>query len=189
MLSRPETVSFTARLPHPFHFDRFRQLEGTQGDISREETAVHLHARWTVPVGEAVEIALFGGPTFFRASQELLTEVDFSQEYPYDTATLGRATTREYDGSTVGFNVGADIAAYFSKWVGVGGLIRFSRADLDLSDGSTTVTVGGLHTAGGLAAAVLDPSCRPRGPSRLPRGPPGGALVRGNKCSSRPWPS
>ena len=127
-----------------------RQLEGTQGDISREETAVHLHARWTVPVGEAVEIALFGGPTFFRASQELLTAVDFSQEYPYDTATLGLATTREYDGSTVGFNVGADIAVYFSKWVGVGGLIRFSRADLDLSDGSTTVTVGGLHTAGGL---------------------------------------
>ena len=150
MFSRPETVSFTARLPHPFHFDRFRQLEGTQGDISREETAVHVHARWTVPVGSAVEIALLGGPTFFRASQELLTAVDFSQEYPYDTATLGRATTREYDGSTVGFNVGADIAVYFSKWVGVGGLIRFSRADLDLSDGSTTVTVGGLHTAGGL---------------------------------------
>ena len=76
--------------------------------------------------------------------------MDFSQDYPYDTATLGRATTREYNGSTVRFKVGADIAVYFSKWVGVGGLIRFSRADLDLSDGSTTVTVGGLHTAGGL---------------------------------------
>ena len=72
---------------------------------------MHLHARWTVPVGEAVEIALFGGPTFFRASQELLTEVDFSQEYPYDTATLGRG----YDAGSTTAPLSALTSAQISR--------------------------------------------------------------------------
>jgi len=150
IFSRPETVSFSARLPHPLHFDRFRQVEGTHGGIRREETAVHLHARWTVPAGEAVEIALFGGPTFFRVSQEFLTGVDFTQEYPYDTVMLGLSTAQKHEGSAIGFHAGVDIAFYFSRFVGVGGLIRFSRAGVDLADRGNPVTAGGVHTAAGL---------------------------------------
>ena len=93
---------------------------------------------------------LFGGPTFFSVSQAFVTGIDFDQAYPYDTATLTAAMTRTQDGSTIGFNVGADIAVYFSRWVGVGGLIRFSRSEVDLGDGPTTIAVGGLHTAAGL---------------------------------------
>ena len=150
LLSRSDTVVFTARLPHPFHFDRFRQLEGKQHGVNREEVAIHVSPRWTIPVNEALEIALFGGPTFFRISQELVTGVDFTQKYPYDTAALSGASVQEYDGSAVGFNVGADAAVYFSSWIGVGGVIRFSRAESDLGERPTTITAGGLHAAGGL---------------------------------------
>ena len=150
LLSRSNTVDFTARLPHPFHFDRFRQLEGMQHGANREEVAIHVSPRWTIPVNEVVEIALFGGPTFFRISQELVTGVDFTQKYPHDTATLRRASVQEYDGSAVGFNVGADVAVYFSRWIGVGGVIRFSRAESNPGERPTTITAGGLHAAGGL---------------------------------------
>ena len=150
IFSRMETVDFTARLPHPLHFNRFRQLEGRRGDIRRKETAVHLHARWTVPAREAVEVALFGGPTFFQVSQEFLTGVAFTQEYPYDTATLERSTAEKHDGSAIGFHVGVDMSVYFSRFVGVGGLIRFSRARVDLADRGNPVTAGGVHAAAGL---------------------------------------
>ena len=85
-----------------------------------------------------------------RSPRRFITGIDFDQAYPYDTATLTAAMTRTQDGSTIGFNIGADIAVYFSRWVGVGGLIRFSRSEVDLGDGPTTIAVGGLHTAAGL---------------------------------------
>ena len=91
--------------------------------MAREETAIHVHARWGIPVSQSVEVALFGGPTFFSVSQAFVTGIDFDQAYPYDTATLTTAMTRTQDGSTIGFNVGADVSVYFSRWVGVGGLI------------------------------------------------------------------
>ena len=149
-LSRSETVGLTGQLPHPFRFDRPRAVDGTEAGVASEETALHVHARWGIPVSQSVEVALFGGPTFFSVSQAFVTGIDFDQAYPYDTATLTSAMTRTQDGSTIGFNVGADIAVYFSRWVGVGGLIRFSRSKVDLGDSPTTIAVGGLHTAAGL---------------------------------------
>ena len=127
-LSRSETVGLTGQLPHPFRFDRPRAVDGTEAGVAREETAIHVHARWGIPVSQSVEVALFGGPTFFSVSQAFVTGIDFDQAYPYDTATLTGAMTRTQDGSTIGFNVGVDVAVYFSRWVGVGGLIRFSRS-------------------------------------------------------------
>ena len=149
-LSRSETVGLSGQLPHPFRFDRPRAVDGTEAGVAREETAIHVHARWGIPVSQSVEVALFGGPTFFSVSQAFVTGIDFDQAYPYDTATLTGAMTRTQDGSTIGFNVGADVSVYFSRWVGVGGLIRFSRSEVDLGDRSTTIAVGGLHTAAGL---------------------------------------
>ena len=103
-----------------------------------------------IPIPASDKFALFGGPTFFSASQTFVTGIDFDQAYPYDTATLTAAMTRTQDGSTIGFNVGADVSVYFSRWVGVGGLIRFSRSEVDLGGGPTTIAVGGLHSAAGL---------------------------------------
>ena len=154
-LSRSETVDLTGQLPHPFFFDRPRAVDGTGAGVAREETALHVHARWGIPVSQSVEVALFGGPTFFSVSQAFVTGIDFDQAYPYDTATLTGAMTRAEDGSTIGFNVGADVSVYFSRWLGVGGLIRFSRSEVDLGDRPTTIAVGGLHTAAGAQATLL----------------------------------
>ena len=151
--SEDSDTSVTARIPHPFFFDRDRQVSGSQGDLGREETAVHVRAIWVVPVTEAVEVAVFGGPTFFNIKQELVSDVLFTQAYPFDAATYTGATTGTQSESAVGFNVGADLAFYFSGHIGVGWLARFSRATIDLpsQDGGTVaVDTGGFQTGGGL---------------------------------------
>ena len=151
--SKESDTSVTARIPHPFFFDRDRHVSGSQGDLGREETAVHVQGIWVVPVNEAIEIAVFGGPTFFNIRQDLVTDVLFTQAYPFDAATYTGTTTGRRSESTVGFNVGADVAYYFSGHIGIGWLARFSRATIDLPSqdgGSVAVDTGGFQTGGGL---------------------------------------
>ena len=165
--TKDNDASVTARIPHPFFFDRDRQIGGAQGNLNRQETAVHVQGIWVVPVNEALEIAVFGGPTFFDIEQDLVTEVRFTQAYPFDTATYTGTTFGRQSRSKVGFNVGADVTFYFSGHIGVGVLARFSRATIDLpsQDGGTVaVEAGGLHT-GGRPAPPLLTSPRHQSPS------------------------
>jgi len=149
-------ASVTAQIPHPFYFDRDRQItaQGQSGPIvGREEKAVHFQGIWMMPVNEVLEVAVFGGPTFFNIKQDLVTAVLFDQAYPYDTVSYRGATIGQQSGSKVGFNVGVDVSVYFSGNVGVGGLVRFSRSTIRLpSEGGGTVAVdtGGIQMGGGL---------------------------------------
>ena len=152
-LARETDADVTGRLPHPFWFDRPRSVSGTVTELARRETAVHVHAQWVIPVGRAVAVTLFGGPTWFNAAQDLVTDITFEQAYPFDVATYSGATVRERSASTIGAHAGADVAYYFSERIGVGGMVRYSRGsvEFDSLDGDTVKNdVGGVHTAGGL---------------------------------------
>ena len=63
--------------------------------------------------------------------------------------------------TAVGFNAGLDLATYLTPTVGVGVLVRFSRAMVDLArpdgGGALAVEAGGLHVGGGLRPAILSP--------------------------------
>ena len=105
-------------------------------------------SRWPI-----VRIHLFGGPTWFNAAQDLVSEITFDQAYPYDAVTYSGANVGEGAASAIGAHAGADVAYYFSDRIGVGGMVRFSRGsvELDSADGGTAVSnVGGVHTSGGL---------------------------------------
>ena len=151
-VSHEDEAGITGRLPHPFVFDRLRQIRGTEAGLARQETAVHVQALWVMPADWAV-ISLFGGPTFFSVTQDLVTDVMFDQTYPYTEATFAGARRRAQSASTTGGHVGADIAVYFSDRVGIGGTVRISRGsvDVDASDGGTVaIDVGGVQMSGGL---------------------------------------
>ncbi|MCH2253659.1 MAG: hypothetical protein MK365_10905, partial [Vicinamibacterales bacterium] len=86
-------------------------------------------------------------------TQGLVTAVDFSESYPFEVASFAEASTEEQSTSAVGFHVGADVGYFFSRYVGVGALVRFSGATVDLvsEDGGTiSIDTGGFHVAGGL---------------------------------------
>ena len=151
--SHEDDAGITGRIPHPFLFDRSRQISGTAAGLARQEMAVHIQAFWVIPAGRSVDIALFGGPTFFNVTQELVTGVTFDQTYPYNDATFAGASRQPQSAATTGFHVGADVAFYFSNWVGVGGMVRFSRGSVDLDSqdgGGVAIDTGGLQTSGGL---------------------------------------
>ena len=150
---RLDPVSLDARIPHPFFFDRPRSLTGSEPDLTRLETAVHVEVRWFESVSDTVELAVFGGPSLFNIRQDLVTAIGYDHAYPYDQASLASATTEAASASAIGFHAGADIGFFFSETVGLGALIRYSGGSVDLpgeGDGMVPIDTGGFHVGGGL---------------------------------------
>lgn len=153
-----DDAAVTARLPHPLLFDRDRTVSGTASSLTREEVAVDLQATWILPITRHVDLSLFGGPTFFTVEQDLVTSVSNTETFPFDTTTFDAADAERQSESGVGFNVGVDFtyflqAAGSRPRVGLGTLVRFSRASIDFTseDGDTiAVHAGGVQIAGGL---------------------------------------
>ena len=140
-------IVIDATLPHKLKFNSPRTISGTAaGD--HEETAVHLQIAYIVPVGKKMSVVVFGGPSFFTVKQSVVTAIQFQDAYPYDEATFTGATVATEEESKTGFNAGADVAYYFTKNVGVGGLVRFSAAKTTFSLGD--VDAGGALVGGGV---------------------------------------
>ena len=87
-----DDAGITGRIPHPFRFDRLRPISGTDTGLARKETAVHVQALWVIPAGRAV-IALFGGPTFFTVTQDLVTRRDVQPDIPVHRGDIRRDTS------------------------------------------------------------------------------------------------
>ena len=145
---RQDDLHVTAQLPHPFRFRQPRTIATTESGVTRDETAVHLQVMWAAAAGRSVEVALFGGPSFFVVAQDVATGVTFSQTYPYDSATFDGVRRGKPSEAGIGFNAGADLGYYFSRHVGAGGTIRFTRATVEL--GGAAVEAGGLLASAGL---------------------------------------
>jgi hypothetical protein len=140
-------IEIDASLPHPLKFNSPRTITGTAaGD--HEETAIHLEFAYIVPMGKKMSAVIFGGPSFFTVKQSVVTAVQWNETYPFDEATFSGATVSTEDESTKGFNVGADVAYYFTKNIGAGAIIRFSSATATFSLGD--VDAGGALVGGGL---------------------------------------
>jgi hypothetical protein len=144
-------ITISGTLPHPFFFDRARSISGTTPG-TREETAVHLNAVFFAPVGKKFEVLLFGGPSFFSVKQTVVTDIRYSESYPFDSATFTSAVVSEEKESKVGFNVGADVGFYFSKYIGVGGIVRFSKATIPFS--LDDLDAGGASVGGGVRIRI-----------------------------------
>lgn len=145
-----ETARITGGIPHPFFFDQPRPLDGT-ARLRGEDLAVHLDALWLIPATDRLQFTIFGGPTWFRLKQHTIASVVVEDEYPYDSVTLDSVGSNERKGSRVGFNVGGDASYFFSRYLGIHGLVRFSRGQISLGSGDEDrIQVGGVQAGGGL---------------------------------------
>jgi hypothetical protein len=145
-------ATIEAEIPHPFVFNQPRAIAGTETGLRRSEVAVHTYAAYTTTFGRTI-LAISGGPTFFRAEQDFITDVRHADEYPYDTAEYAGADVRRVSGNRVGYNAGLDITWPLTRRWGIGALTRFSRARSPFSlNGRTygTLDLGGLQAAAGL---------------------------------------
>jgi hypothetical protein len=149
--STPATLS--GSVPHPLCFDRSRSVGVELGQLQREELGVHLQARGIVASGRRAEVGVFGGPSIFRVSQEMVTGFGYGEAYPYDEVSFRAAETARAAATRLGFNIGTDVTMFLTRQLGIGATIQFARGSVNLAsaggDGQR-VTVGGLRAGGGL---------------------------------------
>jgi len=150
--SDPATV--TGSIPHPFFYNTPRTISGDTTGLERAEMNTHLDVMAFIPAGGRVVAAVFAGPTWCSVNQEVVTTVSFTESYPYDSAAFDTAATTKVKQTKLGYNAGVDVTVRLAKTVGVGALIRYSRASVDLgvanASGNTTSKSGGLQASGGL---------------------------------------
>jgi hypothetical protein len=145
--------SVTAQIPHPLYFNQRRTVNGPAEPGTRRETAAHIQASWTVPVRRGIELTVGGGPSIFQAKQIFVTKVNYTHEYPFDSAKFTSVTTETVKNRVNGYNLGADVTWRFMSHIGVGTNLRYSRGrkTFAVTGGDPVpITLGGLHAGGGL---------------------------------------
>ena len=151
--SKSGAASVAGKIPHPFFFNQPRSVEGEAAGLKREELAVHIQAMAIVPGAKGCLLPSSQVHRSSASNKGSFRSCRYSQQYPYDTATFSGVDTSTPSESTIGFNVGADVGYFFARNVGIGGVIRFSRASADFTsiDGETlAVDAGGVQAGAGL---------------------------------------
>ena len=149
--SRNESATVRSGIPHPFYFDRKRQVEGETKEFSHKETAVHFDLVYAATAG-SIGYSFFAGVSRIKVETDLVKELQFSQTYPFDTATLTGVPPQAFEDTPTGFNVGGSLDYRIGRNFGLGAQVRFSRAKARFapSEGnSTEVDAGGLQVAAG----------------------------------------
>jgi hypothetical protein len=144
-----------AEVPHPFFDDMHRQVSGDTGDLERTEMGTHVQLFW-VREHKKWRTRVLGGATYFNVHQDVVTDVNVTETYPYDTAEFGSATTARGSGSGLGFNVGVDLSWMQTPKFGWGAGARYTAGSVDLNvTGGRNVSTdaGGAQAVAGVRIA------------------------------------
>lgn len=144
-------ATIMALVPHPLIFNAPRMVQGTTDALAHNEQNVHVDLMYALPL-RALDVKVMGGPTIFTVKQDFVSAITVNETYPFDTATFASASTTRLSKTAVGFNGAVDISHPISRMVAVGGLIRYSRANVKFNaQGSAqTVKAGGLEASAGI---------------------------------------
>jgi hypothetical protein len=85
--------------------------------------------------------------------QQLVTEIEVDEEYPYDTASFVSAHVTAATATKLGYHAAADMMWRPAEVWGIGILVRYSRAEAPLVADEVEAaasTVGGVQVAAGL---------------------------------------
>ncbi len=151
--SHDGSADVDARIPHPFHDNQHREISGTADGVTRAETGIHMQVAYLAETSGAVKMLFSAGPSYLTLEQDLVTGVRDAESFPFDEATFTAADVTRTKASALGFHAGADVTWMLARQWGIGGLLRYSRAlvDLDTSDGRTiAVKAGGLQAGAGV---------------------------------------
>lgn len=154
-----DIVGLGATVPHPYFFDAAAMASGATDDaLMRTEGAIHLQAVVNAYQGRRGRVRFFGGPTYFRYEADMVQNIDLEQiAFAFSRSQV--VTVEGYESVTTegtgwGWHVGGDASVFFTRVVGIGGFVRYSRGTLEidepLSEIPQDVTVGGLRVGGGL---------------------------------------
>jgi len=137
----------TATLPHPRYYNASATGTLTGATPSkRTETAVHMQVVFRPKMSNPrLQVRLFGGPSYFSASQQLVTNFRYNQIWLGSAQQVAITGYDQSDkgGSAWGFNVGGDVAYFFSKTIGVGGMARYAAGSADFPNTAQDIVASG----------------------------------------------
>jgi hypothetical protein len=145
----------TAVVPHPVVFNQERRGTTTVSDLGRTESAVHLLLGYMIPINDKIDVHVTGGPSFFRLSQDVVSDVTFTEQAPFTSITLTPVLTERKE-SVTGGNIGADVTYKLVDTpdvaTGVGMFLRYSGAGASVVviQNEADSDVGGLQVGFGL---------------------------------------
>jgi len=85
---------------------------------------------------------------FFRVKQGLVTGVVVNDTPPAETITVVESTRQH-----LGYNAGVEVSVRLYKALGIGGIVRYSKADVPFSPApgvDVTIKAGGVQAGAGL---------------------------------------
>lgn len=141
-----------ADVPHPFFDDQDRHVSGEATGLGRTEMSTHVQVFWARGQRKW-RTRVLGGLTYFNVRQDVVTQVNVTETYPYDTAEFRSVRTEEGSGSGIGFNAGVDVAWMQTPQFGWGGAVRYARGTVDLNvteERNVSTDAGGVQAAVGV---------------------------------------
>ncbi len=90
---KQDNGDIASTIPHPFFYNTPRSVAGAAENLERRELVTHVQAAYVISARNKLDIAISVGPSWFHVTQDLVTDMTFSERYPYDTATFTAAST------------------------------------------------------------------------------------------------
>ncbi len=143
--------TISGSVPSPIFFNRPRTLSGSVTGLERTEQGTHINLGWVLPFSNKLDVMVYGGPSFFRVSQDMISDVTLGEQGGAFTSVVAQSTVTQRKKSVTGYNVGAD--ATYILWsndnirVGAGGFVRFAKgsAKLLMLASEQSTDIGGVQ--------------------------------------------
>ena len=121
-----------ATVPNPLIFNRPREATVNADDLGRSERAFHLSVGYMLPLNDRLAVHVYAGPSFFRLSQDVVSDVTFTEQPPSFTSVTAAAVVTERKKSATGAHFGGDVSYIFyenaSVKLGGGAFLRWAGA-------------------------------------------------------------
>ena len=151
--TRSDPAPTSGTIPHPLLSNRPRPISGTTPSLEHDEIAGYIDAAYVLSA-DRFDLALSAGPAFFTVNQDLVSNVNFTESATFDSVGFAGAVVTRASATSLGFNAGVDIGIKLSKNVGVGAILRYTKASVTFplanSASGVHTDVGGAHAGGGL---------------------------------------
>lgn len=149
--SRNVGGDYSATIPHPLLFKSNRQAEGV-GSYTLSENSIVLNLVSSIR-SSTFGLEIFAGPAYILSKANIVSKINFSDSYPYDSISLN-LNTADISKNIFGFNAGAHILFYFGENLAIYLDAHYISGKAVFETGtevsSPQMTLGGFKSGAGL---------------------------------------
>ena len=154
-LATSDATALSGTVPHPIRPGAFRELPPQALSFHHRQRVTHAFFAWRLPIVERIEASFFAGPSLYNVSQGVITNVTVQEAGgpPFTTVRVDLVQTGEHRRNAVGGHVGMDVTYMPTRHLGVGFVVRYATASVDLPaarTGRLDLRVGGAEVGGGI---------------------------------------